>query len=806
MEQLLIICEKPSAARNFETALGGRSGTFEGDTYQIVNLFGHVLAHGSPEATAYNNRKAEIGPFSQVDTLPWDWRAFDFNKRIPAPKTESVFREIKSYLQKGYIPVIASDLDAMGEGDLLVMEVLIYVGYHGKIYREYHKDETPKSIVKALQEKKDVTKRNEGYLAGETRMTLDFLTQQIVRAATVRFQSLGYRLKGPVPAGRLKSTILKFVGDQWKAVEAYKPSSIFESVYVLEGLILTEEHPKTYPTKADWKPDGLPEKSRVSLVKKVPGTTKPPKPLSLTGLSQIMSSKGISAKKTAALTQAMYDDCVLTYPRTEDDFVSPEQFEESLSMLDSVIRLIGSRPEVFPYRTPRSTHVKEGGSHGALRPGIKLPNRIEDLDGTYGKGASEIYQTVTERFLSMFLPDTEWVKYVYETTDTPRKFTGSVRIITRKGVSDPDENMDDVATSLPNLKEYAALTPKERKSVKPKTPTESWLLGQLKKENVGTAATQVSTVAALIGNTDAHPIHIEKKTIVLSPLGKTGYQTAETISLGTPDCTRWFEGQIREVRKGSISQESVYDAFTKTLAEDIAKIRTMEVSKELGLMQKKEGVFDGATVRVATEYRGYAFNDSEFDKLFAGESIPISGTDSYGRSFSTTVRLAHLTYEGRPYVGYQDLSYATGTWNGKEVKFKRSSMGYTFTDAEIETLLTGGNVPFTGTSKDGKSYSVVGTLANLITSSGVKYVGVQITFPPREGYVNGTFKGKTATIKGSWGGHTFTKDELDKLFAGQTITITYQKKKGGEGEVSGALAWQTYEGKKFLGFQADFGK
>ena len=31
MEKLLIICEKPSAARAFASALGGRTGHFEGD-------------------------------------------------------------------------------------------------------------------------------------------------------------------------------------------------------------------------------------------------------------------------------------------------------------------------------------------------------------------------------------------------------------------------------------------------------------------------------------------------------------------------------------------------------------------------------------------------------------------------------------------------------------------------------------------------------------------------------------------------------------------------------------------------------
>ena len=72
-EKLLIIAEKPSAFRNFKAALGGASGTFEGDEYQLVNLFGHVLAHETPEKTAYPQYRETVGTFSNLENLPWDF-------------------------------------------------------------------------------------------------------------------------------------------------------------------------------------------------------------------------------------------------------------------------------------------------------------------------------------------------------------------------------------------------------------------------------------------------------------------------------------------------------------------------------------------------------------------------------------------------------------------------------------------------------------------------------------------------------------------------------------------------------------
>ena len=123
MEKLLIIAEKPSAARNFQKALGGASGTFEGDEYTIVNLFGHVLAHEAPEQTAYPQFKETVGGFGNLENLPWDYKWFDFDRKVPTGKNVNDIRnliaDIKGYLTNGYIPVIASDIDAMGEADLL---------------------------------------------------------------------------------------------------------------------------------------------------------------------------------------------------------------------------------------------------------------------------------------------------------------------------------------------------------------------------------------------------------------------------------------------------------------------------------------------------------------------------------------------------------------------------------------------------------------------------------------------------------------------------------------------------------------
>lgn len=811
MEKLLIITEKPSARRNFAKALGGDTGNFEGNDYVLVNLIGHILTHETPEKVAYPNHAQTVGPFSKTDSVPWSTEYFDFDKKVLAPhmieRAGEIVRGIETYLNAGYIPVIASDIDAMGEGDLLVQEVLTYLNYKGKIYREYHKAETPNDIQKAMREKKDVTNGNPGVVAAQTRSTLDFLTQGLVRVATMSIQDQGYRLPRPVPVGRLQSTILRMIGDQLHAFKTFKPSSNFESRYKVDNLVLSAKGLPLYPTKEAWTGDGLPAKADVKELKQVVGRTIPPKALTLTQLGKLMSQKGMKSKQSMKMAQAMYDDSVITYPRTEDDFIAPEQFTEMLPHVDTYIGLLGLSTAVFTHRTMRSTHVKEGGSHGALRPGVVIPSSLGGLDAKYGKGAAEMYKLVTERYLMMFLEDTEWVRHEYATVGTTPVFTGSIRIITKQGVIDPNEDVKDVETQLPNISKGADLYAHEVKARKPKSPSEAWLLNELEKQRVGTASTQLPTVGRMIGADGKFPI-AEGKMLELSPIGQVGYLVAREISLGTPECTRSFEDMIKKVIKGGTDQQTIFKEFENTLREDVSKIK--QVSFDLDALgfdkaaQKVSGTWNGTDVSIPKTAMGYTFTDSELQQLFAGQTVTFTGVDFNKNPISVSVKLGNLMHEGRPYVGFLDTRYAYGVWQKNFIRFRRSFMGYDYTDAECDTLLAGGSISFTGVKKDGSPTEISGKLANQKMGAN-KFVGLAPEFADSN-HVQGTYNGKAVSFNGTFMGHTFTPEEIITLLTGESIVFDGESAKGWKGKVSGKLGNSTYQGKKTFGFIPDFGK
>lgn len=826
MEKLLIINEKPSQYRLFSKALGGKDGEYDGYQYHLVHQFGHILELPVPEQTAKAEDKELVGKFTNVKNVPWNHNWFDFSKRVPkSSDVNSIISEIQDYINQGYIPVIASDIDESGEGDLLVRETLNYIGYNGKTYREYHDDETPASIRRALKHSalKVVTTDDPAYRIANARTNMDFMTQQLTRVATLRVLDSGYRLpiktvkigkktkrvSQVVPMGRLKSVILRTIGDQEKKIKAYKPSVVYESRYKLGDLVLSRNDMPKFKTKDDWQAPDLPKQSRVKETGHKNGHTKPPKPYTLSDVCGQMAKFGMTQKSVLALFQKMYEAHILSYPRSEDRFVSPEQFEVAIKQLDTVLDLLELPKAAFTHRNPRPEFVKTGGSHGALRYGATLPTSMEQLVSEFGKNADNLWRVVSTRFVQMYLEDTEWIRYTYETIDTPKPFTGSVRVITKQGVIDPDEK--EKPSKLPDLRNMAQLYAHPIKSTKPAKPTAEWLYNQLDKNEVGTGATRAHTVSEMCGKQNKTPIN-ETKLLNLSPLGWTGYAMAQGTIVGSVDGTHYLHKLLKGVKKTG-DYETAYADFDNVMAKDIDVIRKMDIDLENSGLEKHEtftGVWQGKDVTVNRIYSDYRFNDDEVQKLLDNETIEIEIKTKNGTR-KVTGKLNNLTYNGNSYVGFDAIpvGYARGNWNGKQITFKASYMDYKCTDDDINKLLNGEDIAFE-THKDGQTYKLTGHLAEQTfekNGKSFKYVGIKAQFPLKPGHVRITWQGQEVTIKDSYRDHKFTQDELAKLSNDEVIPVEIHKD-GNTYHLEGKLEHQTFtkDGKmyKYVGFNAQF--
>lgn len=811
MENLLIICEKNSAAKNFEKALGGMSGSFEGDNYQIVHLSGHVLKLPEPKKTARTEYAEFIGDFRNVQSAPWKFDYFDFDKYVPigSDKADKYIKNCSDYLSKGYIPVIATDLDSFCEGDLIGYEVLRYLNYRGKIYREFHADESPNSIIKALKNKKPITMGYTNFNVGRARQASDYVTQCLTRVATYEVMQQGYTIGRSIPFGRLKSAVLSFIGSQQDAIRNYKPSTMYEFRYKLDDLVLKMKDAEQFKTVEEMEQfaSQFPMETKVKKVQEIPGTTPPPKLLNIDKLGSIFTNKGVSITEVRETAQVLYDNSILSYPRTEENVISMEDFKVITPHIDKYINLLGFHSALFTHREPRKTHVVDATSHGGLRPGVVIPNSLDDLK-QYGKIAVEMYKIVTEEFLKMYLEDTEWIRYEF-VTETKPEFKGSVRIITKQGVLNPDDNVKDVVSTLPNLSKLAVGYPHEVKSVKPKTPTIAWTLDQLKKYDIGTPATRLTTLEGMIGN-EAKPLMLEAKRLVLSKVGLLGYEAAKETIIGSPEGTKELQNLLFSLGKNEKTMDEVFYSFEEMLASDINLLRNKIYSLEqYGFVSDRVAInWLGKDITIKRKCGTYEYTSEDLEKLSRGEEISFKTKDSNNVEFNVTGKIDTKISKktNKPYtefIGkYERADKVKGVWNGREISFKKTWRDYEFTQSELDKLFKGEKIVITlsdgqrveGALKDAeyKGYAYIAFDGKYVRDESKRYKGI--------------WNGREVDIPRKWSTYEFSEDELKRLVDGELITINYRNKHGYTNPLKGRLEEQEYNSTKFVGFKPIFDK
>ena len=138
---IVLLTEKPSAGRNFAKALGGKSGTYNGEEYKIVSARGHLLAYSTDMTVQVLEEKAEKYKKWTLDNIPWKYSDLKWKKSV-LKDCSPVLKAIKETAASASEMVIATDVDPSGEGEVIGWEILSYIGWRGKTSRMYFTDET----------------------------------------------------------------------------------------------------------------------------------------------------------------------------------------------------------------------------------------------------------------------------------------------------------------------------------------------------------------------------------------------------------------------------------------------------------------------------------------------------------------------------------------------------------------------------------------------------------------------------------------------------------------------------------------
>lgn len=662
---IAILAEKPSQARNFAKALGGMTGNYNGENYKIVAARGHLYEFSSPEEQVPVTFKEQYHSWD-LKNLPWDEKQFAW-KREKKKDTAATIREIKTVANSADEFVVATDNDPTGEGQLLAFEIIMENNIKAKKFsRMWFDDEAPASIQKAFKTRTLIPDlyKDPDYVKAQYRSQWDFLSMQFTRIAT----KLGDG-RSVLRQGRLKSAMVLLVGDQLKAVNGYKKVPFYTNKFKDEnGNIFTSPDEPMYKTKAEVPQNYV--SSQVVVDSKTKKSSPPSKLIDLAGLSAQLAAKGIKAKTVLQTYQKMYEAQIVSYPRTEDKCITPEQFNDLLPKIDKIARLVDVDPAILTHRTPRSTHVKTGMAHGANRPGSNVPSSLADLDA-YGAGAKDIYVILAKSYLAMLAED-----YIYEqqkghVKDYP-KFVGTVNVPLSQGwhqVSYDADDDADVSSSALGTKADPFIH--EGFPPKPQTPSMKWLMKQLEKHDVGTGATRTSIYAEVTNDRAKYPLLVEKRgKLSMSDYGQMSYMLLPGTHIGDLAMTETLMKEMKEISQGKADPAACL-AKVKQLVKD--DIQTMEANgktmrKELGKTmatgkfeekEKYEGTWNGKSVKFTRTWGGHRFTDEECEALCDGDEISVFGLKSKaGKEYGITGKLSEQSYNGHKFVGFERTGFA----------------------------------------------------------------------------------------------------------------------------------------------------
>ncbi|TQF13426.1 DNA topoisomerase III [Myxococcus llanfairpwllgwyngyllgogerychwyrndrobwllllantysiliogogogochensis] len=611
----LIIAEKPSLARAIAEALDPQHRR-QGNSLLLANgdvvawCVGHILEMAPPEAYSEALKQWELGP---LPIVPHEWRL--------VPKNEDLVKGLTALIRKAHRIVHAGDPDR--EGQLLVDELLTFVGYQGPVDRVLVRDQNPQAVraaFGALQPNSDFKSQSEAALG---RQRADWLFGlNLTRLYSLLGQQGGY--DGVLSVGRVQTPVLGLIVQRDLEIADFKPRPFFtiQGTMTAEGgafnaqwrpreedaPFLDEEGRLTSTEKArqvQARTEGQLGKVTRASRKKVLETA--PLPYSLADL-QIDANRqlGLSTKEVLEIAQSLYETHRLTtYPRSDCSYLPESHHAQGPQVARAVARVLpGLSIHVagadFTLRS-RAWNDKKVTAHFGI-----IPTPAESPPSGLTEQELRVYDLVARRYLQQFYPPYEYLQAELQIDVAGEHFrvTGRQPLLpgwrklqpasnSQADDADDGEASAPAVTTLPQLNEgdrvkAAPVTILERKTQPPKPYTEGTLteaiinIGKhcrnpkLKElfqkvqagvapdaRGIGTPATRANILETLFKRS-----FVEKKgKAVISTLTGRALIKALPDVVTTPDMTALWEDALQRVQAGDgkLTLEDFLAGVTKHL-------------------------------------------------------------------------------------------------------------------------------------------------------------------------------------------------------------------------------------------------
>ena len=331
MSKFLVIAEKPSVAQSYAknlSAYNREDGYLEGESCIVSWCLGHLAEYAQPEEY---DPKYEKWQFDDLPILPEVWKL-----KVSKDKKKQ-FDVLKGLMNRSDVEYLVNGCDAGREGELIFQRVYDLAGCRKPVKRLWISSMEDAAIQKGFQ----TMKREEEYknlcMAAVCRAQADWLIgMNGTRAYTTRYFKR-------LVVGRVQTPTLAMLAERQERIEHFQKEAFYK-VALTDGKLTVVSENIANEEAADLLAalcNG--STAVVTQMKKEDKKAFPPRLYDLTSLQREANRYfGYTAKRTLDMLQELYEEKLVTYPRTDSQFVTED-------MKDSVEELVGKMPVLLPF-------------------------------------------------------------------------------------------------------------------------------------------------------------------------------------------------------------------------------------------------------------------------------------------------------------------------------------------------------------------------------------------------------------------------------------------------------------------------
>ena len=361
----LIIAEKPSVARTIAQCVGAsekQDGFLEGNGYLVSWCIGHLVELAQPEAYS---REWKKWSYEDLPIIPGIW------KHVVKEETEEQFAVLKELMHREDVSSVICATDAGREGELIFRLVYEMTECIRPIRRLWISSMEDSAIRDGFAHLRPGSDYESLYQSALCRQKADWLVGiNGTRLFTVLYG--GKTLK----VVRVQTPTLAMLADREAAIQGFKKEPYF-IVHILCGdLEAVSGRIGDGKEAEDTAEACMGGQARVDSVEKEKKSTAPPKLYDLTTLQRDANRIfAFTAKQTLEYVQSLYEKRLVTYPRTDSQYLTDDMEQTAEAVVRAVCETgLAGGPITGEMNVKLLLNSKKVTDHHAIIPTLEILN------------------------------------------------------------------------------------------------------------------------------------------------------------------------------------------------------------------------------------------------------------------------------------------------------------------------------------------------------------------------------------------------------------------------------------------------